>query len=274
MIHIATVHWKTDRWIPIQLRYLKRNITSPYRIYSFLSGSATAYRDSFYFASCAPLKDHATKLNLLADIILNKAQSDNDPLIFIDGDAFPIAPTDEFIRNTLTEYPLAAIQRIENVGDIQPHPSFCLTTVGFWKEIRGNWQAGFQWRNFKNEVRTDVGGELLRILNENQITWKKLLRTDQLSDHELLFGVYHKLIYHHGSGFRNPVSMIDRIKSLNGTVKSKQGALLLDRILNNVSLKNRFRIHHALGINRKIEIKNQKLSEEIFRKIESGIFFK
>ena len=38
MIHIATVHWMSDRWIELQLAYLRRNMDRPYRVYADLEG--------------------------------------------------------------------------------------------------------------------------------------------------------------------------------------------------------------------------------------------
>ena len=32
-------------------------------------------------------------------------------------------------------------------GDPQPHPCFCVTTVGFWQDIGGDSDEGPQWQN-------------------------------------------------------------------------------------------------------------------------------
>lgn len=265
MIHIATVHWESDKWIDIQLEHINKNLNQPYRIYTFLSGQATLHNSKFYFASCAPVKEHAVKLNILADIIVHEASSDDDVLIFIDGDAFPIKPIGSYIENILQKYPLAAIQRIENVGDIQPHPSFCVTTVGFWKSIKGDWLEGYKWQNANQLWRTDVGGNLLKILNRNNINWHPILRTKGITEHPLMFGIYEGVIYHHGSGFRTPMSMYDRQKSLVSVLSNKHIAKILDKLLKRVSLKNRFRIHRILGINKKLQNQNSRISENIFQ---------
>lgn len=208
MLHIATVHWETDKWIDIQLHYIEKNIQQPYRIYTFLSGEATKHRHKFYFASCEPIKSHATKLNILADIICLQAQPD-DVVMFIDGDAFPIAPIDSYIANALAQHPLAAIQRIENFGECQPHPSFCITKVRYWRAIGGDWNKGHKWMGVNNIERTDVGGNLLKILQDRQQEWGKIHRTGQLSLHGLLFGIYGGVIYHHGAGFRYEITHYD-----------------------------------------------------------------
>ncbi|MDI3527380.1 MAG: hypothetical protein PWR03_1563 [Tenuifilum sp.] len=270
MLYIATVHWQSDKWVDIQLRYLQKNIKQPFKVFAFLSGDACKHYHRYDFACCEPITEHAIKLNLLAKFISLQA-SDDDVIIFIDGDAFPIKPIDEFIIESLSKYPLAAVKRVENIGDIQPHPSFCITTVGFWKSIKGDWKEGYQWSTTAGYSRTDVGGNLLKALNDKNVEWLPLLRTSQLSDHGLMFGIYADLIYHHGSGFRNPLSMYDRTKSLVGVVKFKPLALLLDRILPHLSVKNRFRVHRLLRISNKLWEINQKESERIYKKLFDGI---
>ena len=272
MIYIATVHWETDKWIDIQLKFFKRNINQPYRVFAFLSGDACKHKDKFYFACCEPITEHAIKLNLLARFISLQA-NDDDILIFIDGDAFPVKPIDSFVTLTLKQYPLAAIRRTENIGDIQPHPSFCFTTVGFWKSIEGDWKEGYEWETTAGMHRTDVGGNLFKILIDLKIDWLPLERTSQLTNHGLMFGIYADLVYHHGAGFREPLSMYDRTKSLVGIVKPKLIAKLLDLLLCNVSVKNRFRIHRLLGIGERINYQNQRLSQSIHEKIAMDEFF-
>jgi hypothetical protein len=53
--------------------------------------------------------------------------------------------------------------------DRQPHPSFCVTTVGLWKEIGGDWQTGYTWRNALGDEVTDVGGSLLLKLEQKGV---------------------------------------------------------------------------------------------------------
>lgn len=272
MIHIATVHWETDKWIDIQQKYLQKNIHQPFRIYAFLSGKASDHRDKFFFTSTEVIREHAVKLNLLGEIISANA-AENDPLIFIDGDAFPVNPLDNFISKTLNEYPLCAIQRLENVNDVQPHPSFCLTTVGFWRKIGGDWKEGYKWLSQANLWRTDVGGNLLKILQDNKVNWLPLHRTNSNPYHPILFGVYENLIYHHGAGFRDPMSRYDRLKSTDEVIDNKFLAKSLDLFLSTLSLKNRFRFHNILGINKRIKSKNSALSDRVYEMILQDEYF-
>ncbi len=201
MIYILTVHWQTPFWIPIQHRYLVRFLKPPFKTFAFLTGIDRDYSKYFQYSCFEEITDHATKLNILADMILLFAK-DEDFLIFLDGDAFPIAYVDDQFISIVRESMLAAVQRIENNGDIQPHPSFCATTVGFWKEIKGTWHKGFRWKNNQGDMITDVGGNLLKILQDNHIDWYKMRRSNKKNLHPLAFGIYGNLIYHHTIGFR------------------------------------------------------------------------
>ena len=102
-----------------------------------------------------------------------------------------------------------AVQRIENNGDIQPHPCFCVTTVGFWRRLQGDWKPGYTWKNAQGELVTDTGGNLLGQLDEAGIRWLPLHRSNRTDVHPLFFGVYHDLVYHHGAAFRDPYCRLE-----------------------------------------------------------------
>lgn len=262
MIHVCTIHWKDDRWVDVQLRYLERFVSEPFRVYAFLNRLETDHRHKYFFASDADIKPHAPKLNLLADVVASRAESDDDWIMFVDGDAFPIADVVPFARETLAEVPLLAIQRKENMGDQQPHPCFCMTTVGFWKEIRGDWDSGYTWENAYGKMETDVGGNLLGKLRERGAEWRPLLRSNRTDLHPLWFGVYGDLVYHHGAGFRRPVSRLDWHN------QRITGVEWLDRVLQRLRL---VRGHFK----RKFAVPNRELGERVYRLIlEDPDFFR
>ncbi len=208
MIHIATVHWQSDKWIDIQLSQLQRFLSGPIRTYAFLNGISAPFYSRFDYVSDEPIEDHGIKLNLLADIIAAQA-NENDIILFLDGDAFPVAPCRSFLDSTLSVYPLTAVVRRENLSDRQPHPCFCATTVKTWKQIKGDWKKGYTWRDKQGNLVSDIGGNLLRQLELHDISWLPLYRSHSLSPHPLWYGIYNGLIYHHGAGFRSPYSRTD-----------------------------------------------------------------
>jgi hypothetical protein len=221
MIHIATVHEVFDRWVEIQLGYLERHVDSPYRLYACLTGDAAGYSDRFFFADTRPdAFAHQERLNYLAGVILEQA-AEEDILVFLDGDAFPIAELVKPLTAMLERSPLAAIRRDEN-QEPHPHPSFCATTVGFWREIQGDWRGvrpdaslselspeelkslGWKPAPLGGGWTMGPGARLLKTLADRQIDWLPILRTNRKNIHPLFFGVYGHLIYHHGAGFRQP----------------------------------------------------------------------
>ncbi len=201
MIHIATVHWRYDHWVDIQLRYLEKNVDEPYRVYAWLDETMSEQASRFFYATDVPVEKHQVKLTILGDMVALAAEPD-EMIIFIDGDAFPIAPIVPFLREKLEEYPLVAVRRDENNGDPQPHPCFCATTAGFWRDLPGDWRRGATWINPQGKEVTDTGGNLYGLLKEKGIDWYPILRTNKVNPHPLMFGVYGDLVYHHGGGFR------------------------------------------------------------------------
>lgn len=259
MIHIATVHHKSDKWIDVQLKYIDRYINQPYRIYAFLNGIKEDYSSKFYYSSKDEIESHAEKLNLLAKKICSEA-NDSDILFFIDGDAFPIKNLSELLETKLTAYPLIAIKRSVDFGDCQPHPSFTATTIGFWKKINGDWSQGYKWKNEINQNHiTDVGGNLLKVLEDNKISWYPLERTNKNNIHPQWFGVYDNLIYHHGAGFRKPLSKVDRYHIKKTFTK-------LDILLSKIILIRRIPYIKTIK-------ENDKLSSHMFDSIQNDYEF-
>jgi hypothetical protein len=261
VIHIATVHWHDDRWIEPQRRYVASNIDAPHRIHADHDGHGS----------------HATKLNTLAERIAREAEPD-DVLIFLDGDAFPIAPLDPFLELTLSRFPLAAIRRDENLGDKQPHPSFCATTVGFWQKIGGDWSRG-AWTNDLGWEIEDPGGELLAELTNRRVEWRPLRRSNRVNLHPVLFGVYDDVVYHHGAGFREAFDRVDRLRA--GLVPDLPAGLSPEppsgaaRLLWKLRAKRWYLAEKRPVVRREQELmrENRELSERVFGWIQEDESF-
>ena len=205
MIYVLTVHWRFDFWVDMQVSRLRKYIREPFKIFAFCD--KTRHDHSKQFDYCSPVKgliDHASKLNALADVVCGIAH-DRDVLVFCDSDAFPVRDITDYIRSELARWPLVAVQRLENAGDIQPHPCFSMTTAGVWRRIRGDWRAGYTWKNSFGQVVTDLGGNLLRSLELNGLEWGKMHRSNRVNLHPLLYAVYDGIVYHHGAGSRQTV---------------------------------------------------------------------
>lgn len=207
MIHVVTVHHRSSRWIDVQLGYLHRHLHRPFRTYASLEGIAPSWHDRFDVVVPSAGR-HAGKLNLLARIVLDEAKPD-DLLVFIDGDAFPIADPLPTVEAALASSDLVAVRRDENLGDCQPHPCFCVTTAGTWADIGGDWSNGPSWINAEGAEVSDVGGNLMWLLERAGRSWTPLLRSNRHDLHPVLFGVYADVVYHHGAGYRQMITRVD-----------------------------------------------------------------
>jgi hypothetical protein len=213
VFHVLTVHWQSDQWIDIQRRYLNQNLQAPTRLYAFLNDVPGNHADNFDYTCQEDIVEHAIKLNQLAEVACSQAGGEDDVLIFLDGDAFPIGNLASYLDRQFATHPFVAVQRRENLGDCQPHPCFAATTVGLWQRIQGDWTAGFSWETSAGLPKTDVGGNLLRILQEQGVDWYPMLRSNRCNLHPLLFAIYDDIIYHHGAGFRRGVSHVERAQA-------------------------------------------------------------
>jgi hypothetical protein len=200
VLHIATVHHRSPRWIEIQTRQLRRHLSVPYQTWTSLEGIDASYEAHFDHI-IDQAGGHAGKLNNLATEIAHHA-ADDDLVMFLDGDAFPIDDPMPLIHSSLAETPLVAVQRAENLGDQQPHPCFCVTSVRTWRKLPGDWSMGHRWRTPDGRRWTDVGGNLLRALELTNTPWTPVHRTNPIRFDALMFAIYGESIYHHGAGFR------------------------------------------------------------------------
>lgn len=200
VLHIATVHHRSPRWIKIQHDHLRRHISVPFQTWTSLQGIEDSYA-KYFDRVIDQAGGHAGKLNNLAVEITHEAD-DGDLLMFLDGDAFPIADPMPLVLDGLAKAPLVAVRRAENLEDRQPHPCFCVTTVGTWRTLPGDWAMGHRWTAPDGRRPTDVGGNLLRVLELTDTPWVEILRSNRELLDPLFFAIYGDIIYHHGAGFR------------------------------------------------------------------------
>ena len=256
--------WKS---LPLFAEPFLAALPPDHRVYTALNGIDSALGSQFFYAADLEGK-HPEKLNRLAEIA--REQSDpEDLLLFLDGDAFPIAPVGPEI---LDGFELAAIRRDENVGDCQPHPSFCLTTIGFWFDIGGDWRRGYKWTASTGEQVTDVGGNLLGILTEAGVPWRPLLRSNRVNLDPILFGLYGDVAYHHGAGFRTPqVRREDLPSREQARAESAAATLGAVPLLGRIERSARYRLADRRHRRRIADAADnaQRRSAEVFAAIET-----
>jgi hypothetical protein len=258
VLYVATVHYRSHRWAEIQTRYLRKHLKVPYQTWTSLEHIDPSH--SVHFDRVLSQHgSHAGKLNHLAMEIGEEA-SDEDLLMFIDGDAFPIADPMPVVTDALAKAPLVAVRRAENFDEPQPHPCFCVTTVGTWRSLPGDWTSGYTWPGPKGRMGGDVGGNLLRRLQLTGTPWIDLLRSNRKNLDPVYYAIYGDIVYHHGAGFRTgELSLVDRDASPR---RLSNDAPLLLRPLTRIVDRQRWR-----GWERKTEEHHARQSQLIYERI-------
>ena len=270
MIYIATVHWQSDAWILPQLNSLKKFINEPFEVFAFLNGIDNPETFPIEHLYTEEITHHAKKLNILADEIIQISESEDDLIVFIDGDAILINPIDKLIAIAKSDQKLAAVQRLENNGDLQPHPCFTITTTGFWKEIKGDWSDDEPWQDLEGNEVFDVGGTLYNQLKRKGIKWHPIHRSNRFNLHVLNYAVYGDFVYHHGSGFRENAG--GRV-GIQDAVKNHAALEYIYRLLRSILpskawIKLRHSIFHPHGIaKRKVIRRNTPIAFRIFQEL-------
>lgn len=193
MIHTLTVHHRDSRWLRLQLPRLKRHLADHWRLYlsvDYKLGEREVDVDAI-IQRHGVRTNHRVKLMRLCDRATRSAKH-GDLLLFLDGDAFPIADVQPLAKR-VERRKFAAVQRLE-LDDRKPHPSFALAEVGWWVRAGGTWDNRLFDAFWRRATRRGL-------------EWIPLLRTDGTEHHRSFFSVYGDLVYHHGAGFREPTLM-------------------------------------------------------------------
>lgn len=220
-----------------------------------------------YFSSIeyTPIKDHAIKLNVLSEIICRKAKAD-DIIMLLDGDAFPCDYIDYDFLKIVDSYTFGAIKQVECFEEPIPHPSFFIARVDSYLKHKFDWAPGPRWETPRGEF-TDVGARIWEYALKNKLNWYPFNRTNRHNVHPLWFGVYDYRIYHHGAGFRKPISKIDRLNLSKQFGKCLWLIKYIDLLQQRLSIENVYRLQNLTGIQWLLIRKNRKLSENFFRQI-------
>jgi hypothetical protein len=256
MLHVASAH-SSPRWLQIQRRALAEHIHVPYMRWGSVALIDSAHASEFDRA-VEQKGPEAGKLNHLALEIAREA-ADQDLLMFLAPDAFPVADPMGAIERALAEAPLLAVRRAENDGDPLPHPCFCVTTVGAWRELAGDWSDGYPFSAPGLGRVTDFGANLLRRLELTGTPWVALERTSGTPLDPLRFAVYGGIVYFHNAA---EIGRVHRLQAPRPLAPARPG--LLGRALAPVERQRR------LAWERALLLRSSKDSEEIFSEIAAG----
>lgn len=239
MIHILTVHYKSIDWIPVQYRYINKYIKD-YKIYSFIDQvkfTPWPFEFDLHHKEASNITygkwgamEHALKLDALVSKI--KDPKDDDILMFLDGDAFPIKPVNDYVNELLLKYEFISVVRQE-MNHTFPHPSLSVCRYDCWRQYDMTWLPG-ESENIDVEI-DDPGVILEKRIHDHNVKWKKLLRTKSLDNHPVFFGIYDDILYHHTAGFRDKITRWD-LQNSNLDTNQIQRANNSDsvRVFNNI----------------------------------------
>jgi len=214
-IHIITIHYNSSKWLDLQLKKINKHFEN-FKIYTIYNKmDMSNHENQFNYCKWGrvrnkgvnfdgiPLRswNHWTKLDNLTNMVVNDDDTnDDDILIWLDCDAFPVADVNDFIDSKLKEFEFFAINRKEMNNSVIPHPSFAGCKVKLWKKFNLSWE-GIPHAPLGEETH-DTGGKMYAILQKNNIEWYKLNLSHSLTPHTYYFAIYDSLIYHHGAGTR------------------------------------------------------------------------
>ena len=221
MIHILTCHVYEDSWIDLQVDHFKKHTNLDYKIYSVYDCVSKEEFDNhkhkwnyaeqlvegeISLETPDPL-NHPFKLHHLVDVMAQQADLENDWLVFIDGDAWPVSDNwAEYAIEKASKHKVCSIKRLENDGECRPTPIFFMCRPKFWIENNLTWypEGTFYIGDGGRKVK-DVGCKCMHQLNDLNVEWYPLLRSNKKNYHKLWFGIYDDIIYHHSKGFsRDP----------------------------------------------------------------------
>jgi len=209
-VHVATVHHRDGRFVDLQLDALERWMSEPFVTWTILDGVES---DRFTTVIPSPkATTHGPRLDALAHTIFREAD-DDDVILFLDGDAWPVSDPCPAIREALASTGMVAVRRDEALAGPWPHPSFCATTVENWHQLEASW-APTLVPDVEARNRKDVGGDVLLALREHGRDFTPLLRVNTHNPHRLFFALYGNttgpIVYHHGAGFRPMRCLTDK----------------------------------------------------------------
>jgi hypothetical protein len=260
----------SSKWLPIQLAYINKYISVPFKLYAHIYPDNPKHKQfypQFEQILISPVKDHAAKLNQLAEIICRNANAD-DIIMLLDGDAFPFDFIDYDFLTIVDQYIFGAIQQEECFEEPIPHPSFFISRIDSYNTHKFDWSSGPQWDTPLGRF-TDVGARIWDYAKRNNYSWLPLKRTNIKNIHPLWFGIYGNRIYHHGAGFRSPISKIDRLYPSSRFKRFKWLLKFVEKLQSRMSVKCIYRFQNLTGIRWLLIKKNKEISSRVFQQIEN-----
>jgi hypothetical protein len=219
MIHIVTLHFGTQAWFDIQKRYITKYTTGDYKVWigtyrneipeDFDLPDNWQHMDLDKDYPSDGINEHYAQTEFMYSNYLRDEMKDDDVLIFIDSDAFPV--TDKWTQKIQNLFEsgsedgpcdVLGIAQPENKGiaatdDYDPYPDLCFfaTTKKVWED------NNLEWGLFLPKHQNPGFGMLDRI-KAADLALMYIQRTNSFEANSVMFGVYGDMIYHQHCGSR------------------------------------------------------------------------
>ena len=125
MIYYITMHHNVSKFVGLQASYIKRytpRTAGEYKVYCGLSGfgefdgAEENIKDHVFIDITNVENQHWLRMNFLFDQLKKSVTfNDEDLVVFLDGDAFPIDYWEAEVRELLQDHEAVAVERRENI---------------------------------------------------------------------------------------------------------------------------------------------------------------
>ena len=220
MIHIFSLHFKDDKWADIQLRSIKHYVKVPYKTYAVYSHMSKDIYDKrktqydYFLNKEEGLHVHKGGNYHLTDghrdiiPLIKKHSQPGDIFLRLDSDAFIIDDIDDKFIDLVNKHKFIAVHEPQHEWDINhktPHPSLWAFPTDF---LNTNLSKAMSTLN--EDKHSNWWGGVVKWIEQNNINWYSLERSNKISLHPLYYAIYGNLVYHHWAGSRNMITRPDR----------------------------------------------------------------
>lgn len=219
MVHILTLHFATNAWLEIQKRHiLKYTNKEDYKLwigkyhnefpadFELPDNWETIDLDEIYPKDIP--SEHYHQAQWMFNNRIKENMDDDDFIVFLDSDAFPCDPVwISYMKSAFAERAEGAMSafcvvQYENRGIVQPDEYYPYPDLCFFATTKKTWdENNLEWGLFRHDHQNPGFGMQDRLAAAN-LKVAVISRTNAFNAHNVMFGVYGNIIYHHQCGSR------------------------------------------------------------------------
>lgn len=217
-VHILAFHFGTTAWLEIQKRHiLKYTQDRDYKLW--LGKYKVDLPDNFDIPENWEILDldtiypeengvdHYQQMEWMWHNCIKENMDDDDVIIIIDSDAFPVSSDwwkiVELLQNDDPKTPqVIHTNHAENLGIAQPPQYDVYPDLCFFATKKETWEENnLEW-GFFQPMHQNPGFGMKDRIEKAGLRTGSMLRTNKFNSHRVMFGVYGNCIYHQHCGSR------------------------------------------------------------------------